>query len=220
MGPIFSNRLFYPWSVTGLTEWQLLEAKALMYGRTVNVLSTWEPTSQRCSACGQLGGKSPWPSGHGRACTAAQHTTGTSTPQTTSPPLDRWRRKTDLEPGVRRVRPQQAGKRQPVRRANSHVCSDWESPALRPGRMSNSSNVPLQADSVAAVWAGLGAAASPGGLIGSRCSVLAPCWTPSSSRLRAGCSSSRHPVAILFTLPSIFYAMLSNTFFGALVAAI
>jgi putative transposase len=59
MGPIFSNRLFYPWSVTGLTEWQLLEAKALMYGRTVNVLSTWEPTSQRCSACGQLGGKKP-----------------------------------------------------------------------------------------------------------------------------------------------------------------
>ena len=37
----------------------LLEAKALMYGRTVNVISTWEPTSQRCSACGQLGGKKP-----------------------------------------------------------------------------------------------------------------------------------------------------------------
>ena len=35
----------------------LLESKALMYGRTVNVISTWEPTSQRCSACGQLGGK-------------------------------------------------------------------------------------------------------------------------------------------------------------------
>lgn len=37
----------------------LLESKALMYGRTVNVISTWEPTSQRCSACGQLGGKKP-----------------------------------------------------------------------------------------------------------------------------------------------------------------
>jgi putative transposase len=37
----------------------LLESKALMYGRTVNVISTWEPTSQRCSACGELGGKKP-----------------------------------------------------------------------------------------------------------------------------------------------------------------
>jgi putative transposase len=37
----------------------LLESKALMYGRTVNIISTWEPTSQRCSACGELGGKKP-----------------------------------------------------------------------------------------------------------------------------------------------------------------
>jgi putative transposase len=37
----------------------LLESKALMYGRAVNIISTWEPTSQRCSACGELGGKKP-----------------------------------------------------------------------------------------------------------------------------------------------------------------
>lgn len=37
----------------------LLESKAAMYGRTVNIISTWEPTSQRCSACGELGGKKP-----------------------------------------------------------------------------------------------------------------------------------------------------------------
>ena len=37
----------------------LLESKALMYGREVNVISKWEPTSQRCSACGELGGKKP-----------------------------------------------------------------------------------------------------------------------------------------------------------------
>lgn len=37
----------------------LLESKALMDGRMVHVISSWEPTSQRCSACGQLGGKKP-----------------------------------------------------------------------------------------------------------------------------------------------------------------
>jgi putative transposase len=37
----------------------LLESKAAMYGRTVRVISTWEPTSQRCSCCGELGGKKP-----------------------------------------------------------------------------------------------------------------------------------------------------------------
>lgn len=37
----------------------LLEQKAAIYGRTVQVINTWEPTSQRCSCCGQLGGKKP-----------------------------------------------------------------------------------------------------------------------------------------------------------------
>jgi putative transposase len=35
----------------------MLEAKSLMYGRDFRVISRWEPTSQRCSACGFLGGK-------------------------------------------------------------------------------------------------------------------------------------------------------------------
>jgi putative transposase len=35
----------------------LLEAKAEMYGRKVQVISRWEPTSQTCSCCGERGGK-------------------------------------------------------------------------------------------------------------------------------------------------------------------
>ncbi|MFM8294089.1 MAG: RNA-guided endonuclease InsQ/TnpB family protein, partial [Microcystaceae cyanobacterium] len=35
----------------------MLEAKSEMYGRDFRVISRWEPTSQRCSACGQIGGK-------------------------------------------------------------------------------------------------------------------------------------------------------------------
>lgn len=35
----------------------LLEAKAAMYGRTVNVINRWIPTSQTCSTCGFKGGK-------------------------------------------------------------------------------------------------------------------------------------------------------------------
>lgn len=35
----------------------MLEAKASMYGREVNVISRWEPTSQVCSACGFRGGR-------------------------------------------------------------------------------------------------------------------------------------------------------------------
>ncbi|NJR69343.1 MAG: IS200/IS605 family element transposase accessory protein TnpB [Synechococcales cyanobacterium CRU_2_2] len=35
----------------------MLEAKALMYGRDVNVISRWEPTSQTCSECGFRGGR-------------------------------------------------------------------------------------------------------------------------------------------------------------------
>jgi putative transposase len=33
----------------------MLEAKAEMYGREVQIISRWEPTSQRCSCCGQKG---------------------------------------------------------------------------------------------------------------------------------------------------------------------
>ncbi|MGH2415380.1 MAG: RNA-guided endonuclease TnpB family protein, partial [Microcystaceae cyanobacterium] len=35
----------------------MLEAKATMYGRQINVIDRWEPTSQRCSTCGNSGGK-------------------------------------------------------------------------------------------------------------------------------------------------------------------
>ena len=35
----------------------LLEYKATLYGRAVRVISPWEPTSQRCSACGDRGCK-------------------------------------------------------------------------------------------------------------------------------------------------------------------
>ena len=35
----------------------MLEAKAEMYGRDFRVISRWEPTTQKCSCCGQIGGK-------------------------------------------------------------------------------------------------------------------------------------------------------------------
>jgi len=35
----------------------MLEAKSEMYGRDFRVISRWEPTSQRCSCCRQIGGK-------------------------------------------------------------------------------------------------------------------------------------------------------------------
>jgi putative transposase len=35
----------------------MLEAKSAMYGRDFRVISRWEPTSQRCSCCGKIGGK-------------------------------------------------------------------------------------------------------------------------------------------------------------------
>nr|WP_242027753.1 transposase [Limnothrix sp. FACHB-1083] len=38
---------------------QMIEGKAIRYGRDFQVISRWEPTSQRCSFCGQLGGKKP-----------------------------------------------------------------------------------------------------------------------------------------------------------------
>ena len=36
---------------------EMLVAKGQMYGREVNIISRWEPTSQTCSSCGQRGGK-------------------------------------------------------------------------------------------------------------------------------------------------------------------
>jgi putative transposase len=35
----------------------MIEAKSAMYGRDFRVISRWEPTSQRCSCCGEIGGK-------------------------------------------------------------------------------------------------------------------------------------------------------------------
>lgn len=35
----------------------MLDAKAEMYGRDFRVISRWEPTTQKCSCCGQIGGK-------------------------------------------------------------------------------------------------------------------------------------------------------------------
>jgi putative transposase len=35
----------------------MLDAKSAMYGRDFRVISRWEPTSQRCSCCGEIGGK-------------------------------------------------------------------------------------------------------------------------------------------------------------------
>lgn len=35
----------------------MLEAKAVIYGRDLRIINRWEPTSQRCSCCGEKGGK-------------------------------------------------------------------------------------------------------------------------------------------------------------------
>jgi putative transposase len=35
----------------------MLSAKSEMYGRDFKIISRWEPTSQRCSNCGEIGGK-------------------------------------------------------------------------------------------------------------------------------------------------------------------
>jgi putative transposase len=35
----------------------MLSAKSVIYGRDFRVISRWEPTSQRCSCCGKIGGK-------------------------------------------------------------------------------------------------------------------------------------------------------------------
>jgi putative transposase len=35
----------------------MLEAKSVMYGRDLRIINRWEPTSQKCSCCGESGGK-------------------------------------------------------------------------------------------------------------------------------------------------------------------
>jgi putative transposase len=35
----------------------MLEAKSIMYGRDLRIIDRWEPTSQKCSCCGEKGGK-------------------------------------------------------------------------------------------------------------------------------------------------------------------
>ncbi len=35
----------------------ILSAKSDKYGRNFRIISRWEPTSQRCSCCGNIGGK-------------------------------------------------------------------------------------------------------------------------------------------------------------------
>ncbi|NCQ70626.1 MAG: transposase [Microcystis aeruginosa W13-15] len=35
----------------------MLSAKSDKYGRNFRIISRWEPTSQRCSCCGNIGGK-------------------------------------------------------------------------------------------------------------------------------------------------------------------
>ena len=37
----------------------MIEGKSIRYGQDFQVISRWEPTSQRCSSCGQLDGKKP-----------------------------------------------------------------------------------------------------------------------------------------------------------------
>jgi putative transposase len=35
----------------------MLEGKSVMYGRDLRIINRWEPTSQKCSCCGESGGK-------------------------------------------------------------------------------------------------------------------------------------------------------------------
>jgi putative transposase len=35
----------------------MLEAKSATYGRDLRVINRWEPTTQKCSCCGEKGGK-------------------------------------------------------------------------------------------------------------------------------------------------------------------
>ncbi len=59
-GMVKNRRLARAISDVGWRQFRtLLEAKSIRYGRNFQVISRWEPTSQRCSSCGQLGGKKP-----------------------------------------------------------------------------------------------------------------------------------------------------------------
>jgi putative transposase len=59
-GMVKNRRLARAISDVGWRQFRtLLESKSIRYGRDLQVISRWEPTSQRCSSCGQLGGKKP-----------------------------------------------------------------------------------------------------------------------------------------------------------------
>ncbi|TAF49193.1 MAG: transposase, partial [Oscillatoriales cyanobacterium] len=59
-GMVKNRRLARAISDVGWRQFRtMLEAKAIRYGRDFQVISRWEPTSQRCSSCGELGGKKP-----------------------------------------------------------------------------------------------------------------------------------------------------------------
>ena len=57
-GMVKNRRLARAISEAGWSEFRAMcEAKAVMYGRNVSVISRWEPTSQICSVCGYSWGK-------------------------------------------------------------------------------------------------------------------------------------------------------------------
>jgi len=59
-GMVKNRRLARAISDVGWRQFRtLLESKSIRYGRDFQVISRWEPTSQRCSSCGELGGKKP-----------------------------------------------------------------------------------------------------------------------------------------------------------------
>jgi putative transposase len=59
-GMVKNRRLARAISDVGWRQFRaMLEAKAICYDREIQVISRWEPTSQRCSCCGELGGKKP-----------------------------------------------------------------------------------------------------------------------------------------------------------------
>lgn len=59
-GMVKNRRLARAISDVGWRQFRtLLESKSIRYGRDFQVISRWEPTSQRCSDCGQVSGKKP-----------------------------------------------------------------------------------------------------------------------------------------------------------------
>ncbi|NJN61012.1 MAG: IS200/IS605 family element transposase accessory protein TnpB [Coleofasciculaceae cyanobacterium RL_1_1] len=57
-GMVRNRRLARAISDVGWRQFRaMLEAKSIRYGRDFHIISRWEPTSQRCSSCGKLGGK-------------------------------------------------------------------------------------------------------------------------------------------------------------------